>query len=183
MTLSKWIEDYCEENSIELPEDIPDEETALMFINTVANGSGGGGDLPEVTSADEGKVLAVNASGEWAAEQFAGYDLVLQVNCDDEGNTINITSVKGTIEDIIQKILDGKHIITYVYSLYKSNDGNNIVYSDGPSTIEYYVEDGEVSGVTVKYIISLTTKFVSPNYLVSGVVKYIVYDGEGWIED
>lgn len=68
MTLSKWIEDYCEENDIELPEDIPDEETALMFINTVANGGGGGGsDLPEVNTDDNGKVLSV-VDGAWAAE-------------------------------------------------------------------------------------------------------------------
>lgn len=162
MTLSKWIEDYCEDNDIELPEDIPDEETALMFINTVANGGGGGG----------------GGSDEWC-----GYDLVLQANCDDEGNYINITSVKGVIEDIIQKILDGKPIYTYVYSLYKSNDGNNISFSDGPSTIGYNVEDGQITDVIVKYITNISTKYVSPNYLVSGVVKYILYDGENWVFD
>lgn len=37
-------------------------------IPNEGNNGGGGSALPEVTSADAGKVLAVNNSGEWAAE-------------------------------------------------------------------------------------------------------------------
>lgn len=33
MTLSTWIKNYCEENGITLPDDIPDENTALEFIS------------------------------------------------------------------------------------------------------------------------------------------------------
>ena len=33
MTLSEWIKNYCEENDITLPDDIPDENTALLFIS------------------------------------------------------------------------------------------------------------------------------------------------------
>ncbi len=33
MTLSEWIKTYCTENSITLPDDIPNEDTALEFIN------------------------------------------------------------------------------------------------------------------------------------------------------
>ena len=40
---------------------------------TGSGGGGGGSSLPSVTSADAGKVLAVNASGEWAAEQKIAY--------------------------------------------------------------------------------------------------------------
>lgn len=48
--------------------------------------NGGGSGLPSVTSADEGKVLAVNSSGEWAAEQKIFYLIY------DEGeNTFNLT--------------------------------------------------------------------------------------------
>lgn len=42
MTLSEWIEQYCEDNGIELPSGVPDEKTALQFLSV--NGSGGGGE-------------------------------------------------------------------------------------------------------------------------------------------
>lgn len=32
MTLSEWIKNYCEEKGITLPDDISNEETALLFI-------------------------------------------------------------------------------------------------------------------------------------------------------
>lgn len=39
MTLSEWIENYCEENELELPDGIPNEKVALDFI--IANKDGG----------------------------------------------------------------------------------------------------------------------------------------------
>lgn len=39
MTLSEWIENYCEENELELPDGIPNEKVALDFI--IANKAGG----------------------------------------------------------------------------------------------------------------------------------------------
>ena len=41
--------------------------SAKNLVDGQELGIGGGSELPDVTSADEGKVLAVNASGEWAA--------------------------------------------------------------------------------------------------------------------
>ena len=41
---------------------------AGKLLGSGGGGGGGGSSLPSVTSADKGKVLAVNASGEWAAE-------------------------------------------------------------------------------------------------------------------
>lgn len=39
--LSEWISEYCEENGIELPEDIPDEKTALQFLSVIGSKDGG----------------------------------------------------------------------------------------------------------------------------------------------
>lgn len=39
MTLSEWIENYCEENELELPDGVPNEKVALDFI--IANKAGG----------------------------------------------------------------------------------------------------------------------------------------------
>ena len=41
MTLNEWIEQYCQENEIELPEDIADGDTALNYL--ILNAGGGGG--------------------------------------------------------------------------------------------------------------------------------------------
>lgn len=35
MTLSTWIKKYCEDNNITLPDDIADDETALMIISLI----------------------------------------------------------------------------------------------------------------------------------------------------
>ena len=32
MKLSEWIVEYADDNNIELPEDIPDDETAIIFL-------------------------------------------------------------------------------------------------------------------------------------------------------
>lgn len=57
----------------------------LEKITEVAEG-GGGGSLPSVTSADAGKLLAVNDSGEWAAEQKIFYLIY-----NEDENTFNLT--------------------------------------------------------------------------------------------
>ena len=45
----------------------------IAIAKKLAGGGGGGSSLPSVTSADAGKVLAVNGSGEWAAGEQGIY--------------------------------------------------------------------------------------------------------------
>ena len=38
MTLNEWIKEYCEDNNIELPDDIKDNYTALKLIKLIEGG-------------------------------------------------------------------------------------------------------------------------------------------------
>ena len=65
MTLNEWIEQYCQENEIELPEDIADGDTALNYL--ILNAGGGGGSVDYITKPtanDVGKVMQVNYGSE-----------------------------------------------------------------------------------------------------------------------
>ena len=64
---------FNDDINIEVAVDPTAEEGARLtgaknLVDGQELGTGGGADLPVVTEADAGKVLAVNASGEWAAE-------------------------------------------------------------------------------------------------------------------
>lgn len=72
-------------------------------IPTDYAGEGGGSSLPEVTSADEGKVLAVNNSGEWAAE-----NMTLNVNSTFSG-TVNI--LDHTFREIKDAFDNNKNVV------------------------------------------------------------------------
>lgn len=84
--------------------DVPTVAEMIDKITEVAGGGGGGGsDLPEVTSADEGKVLAVNASGEWAAEQK-----IFNLIYDEDENQFNLTP-----EQAFELFRTGVQIVQY----------------------------------------------------------------------
>ena len=59
MTLNEWIDEYCQENEIELPEDISDNDTALNYLILNAGGGGGGSYVTKPTSSDIGKIARV----------------------------------------------------------------------------------------------------------------------------
>ena len=66
---------FNDDINIEIAVDLTAEEGArLTGAKNLVDGQelGAGSDLPVVTEADAGKVLAVNASGEWAAEDKSG---------------------------------------------------------------------------------------------------------------
>lgn len=88
-------------------------------------GTGGGADLPVVTEADAGKVLAVNASGEWAATEK-----ILVINCtnfDGSEPTLNSSKLNYTYKEIAEAINSGAAIILQFSNPYSSpsyKDGN-----------------------------------------------------------
>ena len=117
-----------------------DDGTVHKISDDYVNASGGS-DLPSVTEADAGKVLAVNASGEWAAE-----NKLVQLIIDPDTSYSNLT-----VREVIQAFIDGSIVYnsggyidaddpaecvggTTIYSLVRYADnafellvGNNVV--------------------------------------------------------
>ena len=69
--------------------------TAWDYTNAGQSGGGSGGGLPEVTSADAGKVLAVDNSGVWVAQTPAS-----------GGGVLVVHDVEGTLDKTWQEIHD-----------------------------------------------------------------------------
>ena len=68
-TLNEWIDDYCEENEIELPSGIPDEKTALCFLCLNKSEGGGGGGSSDFSIAE----VIINNTGDETGMLFIPY--------------------------------------------------------------------------------------------------------------
>lgn len=114
---------FNDDINIEVAVDPTAEEGArLTGAKNLVDGQelGAGSDLPVVTSADAGKVLAVNASGEWAAEKWAEYDAVVNIIYSG-GNFVSATPLKGTRDDIFSKVSTLNNYGPVVLVLFKEN--------------------------------------------------------------
>lgn len=132
MTINEWIADYAEDNDIDIPDGIGDINAMINFLQL--NGSGGGSSLPSVTSADEGKVLAVNASGEWAAE-VKNNVIYFTV---DENTTLNATwqeihdyLINGQPVAVLDNYSEegiSETVVSYIYGAYYDAESENKKY-------------------------------------------------------
>ena len=96
-------------------------------------GGGGGSSLPPVTSADVGKVLAVNASGEWAA----GVKILTLTANDISDYTYN---------DMVGFISNGTIVVLSILNEndYTMNILTNAIYTE----VQYEVFFGGFEGIT-----------------------------------
>ena len=99
-----------------------DDGTVHKIADDYIN-SGGGSSLPSVTSADAGKVLAVNDSGEWAAE-----DIIFK-----------IIENAGTLDKKASEIDSALRAGKYVFILWQSADNATIGHYP---VIECAIDDG-----------------------------------------
>lgn len=100
MTLDKWINDYCEENNIELPDNIADNKTALRFLQLEPASGGGGG---------ESNVVRINCDHDTLTLDKTFAELFDMLR---EGKLIYFNMVYNDPEDF-----DG-YDDTYVYGMY-----------------------------------------------------------------
>ena len=148
-----------------------DDGTVHKIADDYVNASGGGSDLPVVTEADAGKVLAVNASGEWAAE--SPYDFIVHIQLA-EGNFSSATSdYMAPISYFKNKIDNHKPITGIAYA----------TESDLPDETHIYaisiVGMKEIDGDDVYYDIRVNATIDFENFLSLGYSL----DSETWYEN
>ena len=94
-------------------DEVLDMSTNTELIQEIAGvATGGGSSLPSVTDADEGKVLTVDSSGEWAAETPSGVPVVIIYPIDSEGTI----AVSGDYETCRNSLLEDNPVIAYYFA-------------------------------------------------------------------
>lgn len=141
-----------------------DEGARLTSAKNLVDGQElgiGGSDLPEVTAADAGKVLAVNASGEWAAE------------------TPNTICIKGIATSMIEEPptlyvkMEGEESSGARYDeiVRLRNNGVLIVFG-----IAVYIKDGQIDPTGTGTLMSMN--FYYPYGTVAGNWRTLAEDSE-----
>lgn len=100
--------------------EVLDMSTNTELIQEIAKvATSGGSGLPEVTEADDGRVLGVD-DGEWkAVEPSGGADIIIGcVTSPFSSTASDYTLVKGSYQDIVTKLKEGKLVTGYAYDVY-----------------------------------------------------------------
>ena len=108
-------------------DEVLDMSTNTELIQEIAGVATGGGGLPEVSDADEGKVLTVDSSGEWAAETPSGVPTVIVYQIDSNGNY----EISGNFAQCLNLLSTGKPVLAYWYNRFFAFPTTYFEYFDG----------------------------------------------------
>lgn len=122
-------------------------------------------ELPKPAAGDEGKVLAVNASGEWAAEN--PYDIVFRIDTD-EGVPQTVTATVFNEQSLLDKMAVDAPISIYAFA--KAENNSVWQYNTVAIQYEYAIENRFI-------VVHIKSIYVSHGTVYADNVE-VVYDFE-----